>query len=223
MAWDFGSEVHALTGFEGDGSGTDTVTGETFRVHVNQWLNDGVKEVVKSLPATLLEKCTEKTVLSTTNGVTKAFDTATIGKVLYCTRTDGSSIERPCRFVSSNNAGLVGDSTADNYFAPADGSDPAYFLKDNLITILPTPTDAQPGNIYHVLYPSALTYDDSSISNFPDEAEYLVVLYAAIRAVQERLSNEASNEDSELYALHSDKYTKLSAEYQKGLSFLKGG
>jgi len=222
MAWDFAAEIHALTGFDGDEGSTAGNSGEFNTLHLNQWLNDGVKEVVNHLPSSLLEKCTDKTVLNDSNGVTKAFDTATIGKVLYCTRTDSNSIERPCRFVSGNNAGLIEDSTASNYFAPSDGSDPAYFLKDNLIVIKPTPTNAQPGNIYHIVYPSALTYDDTSISNFPDEAEYLVVLYAAIRAVQERLSNEASNEDSELYALHSDKYTKLSAEYQKGLTFLKG-
>ena len=37
------------------------------------------------------------------------------------------------------------------------------------------------------------------------------------------MAQEAANEDSELYALYSDMYTKLNAEYMKGLAILKGG
>ena len=216
MAWDFAAEIHALTGFDGDEGSTAGNSGEVNTLHINQWLNDGVKEVINQLPAHLLEKCTDKTTV--TGATALDFDTATVGKVLYCTRNNGS-FDIPCRLVGGQYAGLLDDSTADNYYATAD--DPAYFLRDNKAEIKPNP-DGNGGSFYHILYPSGVTSDDSSISNFPQVAQYLVVLYAAIRAVQERMANEASNEDSELYALHSDKYAKLSAEYQKGLTLLSG-
>ena len=79
MAWDFAAEIHALTGFNADEASTAGNSGEVNTLHVNQWLNDGVKEVINHIPPALLEKCTDKFVLNTTAGTTKAFDVATIG------------------------------------------------------------------------------------------------------------------------------------------------
>ena len=39
MAWNFGAEIHALTGFDGESS-SNTATGETFQTHANQFLTD---------------------------------------------------------------------------------------------------------------------------------------------------------------------------------------
>jgi hypothetical protein len=217
MAWDFAAEIHALAGFDGDSETATDTSGEYFTLHVNQWLKDGVREVINNLSANLLEKCSDKTSLTDNSGLD--LGTATVGKVLYCTRSNGT-YEKPCRIVSGSNAGLTEDPNASSHYATSD--DPAYFIKDNKVEIKPNPTVGEPGNVYHVLYPT-IVYTDTSITNFPDEAEYLVVLYASIRAVQEKLANETINEDAELYALHSDKYAKLSAEYVKGMAVVKGG
>jgi len=195
-----------------------SLVGETpTQSELDTWCLEAVKEIAMQLPASMHEKCSDKSTLNTST-TTLDLNTATVGRVLYCTRNNGT-YDKSCRLVSSSEAHLVDDSTATNFYATAD--DPAYFLRDNKAEIKPNP-DGNGASFYHILYPSGVTYDDSSISNFPQEAEYLVVLYAAIRAVQERMANEASNEDSELYALHSDKYAKLSAEYQKGLTLLSG-
>ena len=55
------------------------------------------------------------------------------------------------------------------------------------------------------------------IANFPDEAEYLVVLYAAIKATEYMMLSE---EDQEVYA---PQLATLKQDYAQGLTALKGG
>jgi hypothetical protein len=56
MAWNFSQEIHALTGFDADSSGS-TATGETYRTLTAQWLKDSAKEVINMLPKRLLHLC----------------------------------------------------------------------------------------------------------------------------------------------------------------------
>ena len=80
-----------LTGFDGE-SDSNTVTGETFQTHTNQFLTDSAKEVIKLLPNRLLHLC-----LSTPQTFTSGTpDTLNTGKILFVTREQGG-IEYPCR------------------------------------------------------------------------------------------------------------------------------
>ena len=72
-------------------------------------------------------------------------------------------------------------------------------------------TDAQPANVYRVAYPTIVGSDDSVVANFPNELEYLVVLYASIKIVERQLIEE---EDIELYA---PIVTILKQDYIQGL------
>ena len=137
----------------------------------------GAKEIIMQLPTSLFEKCSDKSTLNA-SPTTLDLDTATIGKILYCTRNNGS-YDIPCRSVSSPNAGLLDDSTATNYYATAD--DPAYFVRDNVLEIKPIPDNTYTGAVYHIVYPSIDVSAGNTIANFPNEAEYLVVLYAAMQ------------------------------------------
>ena len=59
--------------------------------------------------------------------------------------------------------------------APNSSGNPTLFVK-------PTPTNAQPSNVSYVAYPTIdVDADTLDIPNFPDEATYLVVTYAASR------------------------------------------
>ena len=63
----------------------------------------------------------------------------------------------------------------------------------------------------------------SGISIFPDEAEYLVVLYAAIKAVERIVSdNIRVDEDVELANAKKDQYTWLQNQYMTGIKALSG-
>ena len=214
MAWDFGAEVHALTGFDGDESSTAGNSGEVNTLHVNRWLTDGAKEVINHLPPTLLKLCAA-TITFTANSQAAGSESETLNTAKVFGVFAGSY---SCRLISSTDKYKASDS-GDILYATT--TDPAYYIESNKINVLPSGISNSTIKYEEVAYPT-VEFDDTAISVFPDEAEYLVVLYAAIRAVQERMANEVVNEDAELYALYSDKYTKLSAEYAKGLAAFKG-
>ena len=194
MAWDFAAEIHSLTAYDADDASTASTSGEVLSAHINQWLNDGAKEIIMQLPSSLQEQCVDKT--SVTSASALDFNTATVGKLLYCTRNNGS-YDKPCREVAAVNASLLDDSTAANYYATAD--DPAFFIRDNKAEIKPDP-DGNGASFYHIVFPSALTYDDNSITNFPDEAEYLVVLYAAQKSLQYLMTTMTAGFNSDITA-----------------------
>ena len=198
-----------------------SLVGETpTQSELDTWCLEAVKEIAMQLPASMHEKCSDKSTLNTST-TTLDLNTATVGKVLYCTRNNGT-YDKSCRVVSASEAHLTEDSTATNFYATAD--DPAYFIRDNILEIRPLPTNAQPGKVYHIVYPASVdASSDSVIANFPNEAEHLVVLYAAMKQLQNYMSDEVTNEDPTLYGLFADKYAKIAGEYLAGVTVLKGG
>ena len=134
----------------------------------------------------------------------------------------------PCRQIPADLAGLSEDPNSIHY---ASTTDPVYFITSivsdaGTLIVKPTPTDTQTGIAYHVGYP-VFDADGSgsnvniktatSIANFPDEAEYLVVLRAAIFASEYKLAIE---EDVELYA---PILATIKAQYQEGVLALQTG
>ena len=187
---------------------------------------DACKEIINQLPAKLKAKCSTISIINTSNGTTLDLDG--IGDILSVTRlsADSGGYYIPCREVPSQYGDLTNDSSNLTYYATA--SDPAFWKTSNssdeaTLFVKPTPTNAQPANVYHITYPSIdVSASTLEIANFPDEATYLVVLYAASKQAEKFMSTEADNEDSELYALYSDMHARLSAEYTRGLEALKG-
>ena len=176
MAWDFAAEIHALTGFDADNSGT-TASGETYRVHATQWLTDSAKEVINRLPANLLKLCSSQQTF--TSGSANTLNT---GKILEVFRNDGD-IDQPCRKISSVQKGRFSDSEDMNY---ATVTDPVFFVENNTIDALPVGGSCK---YSEVQYPS-VAYDGTAIAVFPDEAERAVVLSAAIKSAEYMLANE---------------------------------
>jgi hypothetical protein len=82
--------------------------------------------------------------------------------------------------------------------------------------VKPTPTANQTANVYHITYPT-VDHAATSIDNFPDEAEHLVALRAAITAAQYKLNFE---EDIELYG---GILATLKAQYTEGVQAMKAG
>ena len=210
MAWDFAAEIHSLSGFNADDTSTATNSGETFRIHANQWLTDGAKEVINFLPIKLQRLCASMVTFTSAAAGSEA-ETLNTGKVMSVFA--GS---HKCRMIGNGKKYDVSDPGNITY---ATSTDPVFYIEANKINVLPAGLSCK---YEEIQYPT-VEFDQSTIAVFPDEAEYLVVLYAAIRAVQERMATEITNEDPELYALNSDKYAKLSVEYQKGIAALKGG
>ena len=204
---------------------TDLVGGTIDSAACNQWAADACREIIHQLPATLQAKCSSQSVLNATNGTTLDLDGK--GKIFHVTRKSASNgYYIPCRRIDAAYADLANDSTDIVNYATV--SDPVYYIASNssdagTLFVLPTPTDTLPSVAYHITYPSVSVADVDTIANFPDEAEPLVVLYVASKLALQFATTEADNEDSELYAMYSDMYAKLKAEYMQGLQALKGG
>ena len=201
---------------------TDLVGGTIDTTACNQWANDACKEIINGLPF-LRDKCSTVTSLTDGNGL----DIDGFGQILHVTRLSANSggFHLPCRAIPSSQSGKATDSTDLNYFGTA--TDPVFWVHSNAsdavrLFIKPDPDGTQVGTIYHVSYPSINVASDSAIANFPDEAEYLVILYVAAKQAAQYMTTEADNEDSELYQLYSNMYATFNAEYQNGLAILKG-
>ena len=167
-------------------------------VAINQFLTDGAKELINMMPPELKQKCSKVTNLYIGNTNT-TMDLDGAGEILYVTRENANSgYYIGCREVNPIYAESANDASSLHY---ATATDPVYWTESNssgnpTLFVKPTPNANQPAKIIHISYPSITGSDDSIIANFPDELEYLVVLYAAIKIVERQLIEE---EDIELY------------------------
>ena len=209
MAWNFGAQINSFTGFDGNDSSASE-EGENFDVLASRWLTDAAREIINILPPKLKEKCVTETTL---NHSQQTMDLDGVGEVMYVTRlsADSGGFRIPCREVASAFGELTGDSTS-IYYATA--TDPAYWLTSSsdamILNVNPTPPANHTAIVFHVAYPT-VDHADTTIANFPDEAEHLVPLRAAINAAQYKLNFE---EDIELYI---PMISALKAQYQEAV------
>ena len=108
-------------------------------------------------------------------------------------------------------------------------SSPIYYIKGQTATgaklfIKPTPTNLEPGAIFFLTIPSSVVNTASSISNFPDQAEYAVVIGSAVRVLQYKLNKLLhEDEDVELAQVVQQEMGSLNQMYMIELSQLNGG
>ena len=224
MALDFAARIHALTGFDADNT-ENTETGDGFDESAAQWMTNAVRDVVNVLPNELKEKCMTETTL---NHSSPTMDLDGKGKILYVTRlsADSGGKRVPCRLIPPSHAEMANDEDSLYY---ASVTDPGYWISSSddaaILSVLPTPTEDQTAIVYHIGNPTFTaadggTYDvvaATTIANFPDEAEHLVVLRASIIAAEYLLAIE---EDVELYI---PIIGNLKAQYIEGIQALLSG
>ena len=219
MALDFAARIHALSNFNADGT-DDTNTDDDFDESAAQWLTDGAREIINIFPGFLKEKCMTETTLTSSS---QTMDMDGVGEILFVTRMSANSggFRVPCRKIPSIYGGLTESSSGDMMYE-ASATDPVYWIWSSndasILNVRPSPTNDQTAIVYHVGYPSPANFhNETTIANFPDEAEYLVVLYAAIKAAESLLANE---EDVELYV---PIITNLKQDYNAGVAVLVKG
>jgi len=217
MAWNFGVQINSLTQFDAN-LDSASEEGDDYTTLANQWLNDAAKEVISLMPPELKQKCAQISIVNATNGTTLDMDGK--GEILQVTRENANSgYQTPCRKIPAAYGDASNDSTNMMYYATA--TDPVYWVTSNssdaaTLFVKPTPTANQTANVYHIIYPT-VDHLDISIDNFPDEAEHLVALRAAITAAQYKLNFE---EDIELYG---GILATLKAQYTEGVQAMKAG
>ena len=197
----FRTRVDDLTAF----STTDDVA-------LADWLAEGCKVLINEMSFNDLVSVSleEQNVVPSTGLNVR---TPVIGVTRDTATSNGTSYQ--CRRISMNQRHEAQD---ENHVLYATETDPVYYLESqssgiNKVKILPGSTSAL-GKVTKVVYPTpAVT--DTAIDNFPDKYEYLVVLYASIKAVEQLLATE---EDAELYV---PMLQNLKQDYATGLSELK--
>ena len=178
MAESFKNRVDALTGF-----------GSTDDSPLNDWLTDGAREIVNILPDDLLQYCIDYTAMTSSTAMNIGTDTD-IGKIMFVTRSNGTRY-LPCRLIPSSYFGFADDPSNLTYHGTT--TDPVYsVISDGTnpgVKVFPNPTSSFNARVHHVAFPD-VGGGDTDIDNFPDNAEYLVVLYAAQKALVRLMNNK---------------------------------
>ena len=187
MAETFKNQVDALTGFAG-----------TEDDALSDWLTAGAREIFGILPPSAKEKCISLTTLDSSPNSLEDLDG--YGEVLSVTRkhADSSGIYYTCRQIPTWAHGRATDSNDMMYYGTV--TDPVYYIYSNSLRVAPETTDAQPAQIHHYVMPT-VAHGATVIVDFPDEAEYLVALYAACRAIQRLMNNKSSDLPSDISSL----------------------
>ena len=173
----FQAQVEGLTSLS---IGTTPTTAE-----LTQFLTDGAREIINILPPSLLEYCTKYSEISSSTPMPIG-EAINIGKILFVTRdsADSSGFYQACRKIPAAFSGLATDSSNLKYFASV--TDPVFWIAGDGINpnlyVKPNPTSDQKALVHHVAFP-AVAYNHDGIDNFPDGAEYLVILYAAMKSL----------------------------------------
>ena len=184
------------------------LTGTAEQTEMDDWATDGAKEIINILPYELKLKCISDTLLYIGNTNT-TMDMDGVMKIMNVVRENADSgYYIDCRNVPIAYSGSLTDSSS---IYAASATDPAYYISStsdaSTLNVVPTPTAAQPAIVYHISYPTVDVSAVSTIANFPDEAEYLVVLYAAIKVLQNKM-NEL-NVDSNISLTHATIHSEL--------------
>ena len=165
---------------------TDLVGGTIDQTACDQWMEDGVRELINLFPKNLKEMCYSKNTFTSAAAGSEAETIASqhLGNVFA-----GSYI---CRKISGDNKYKASDSDEMLY---ATATDPVYYIEGGILNILPASSS---GVYYLIPDPSIDASADSAISSFPNEAEYLVVLYASIKQLLQYQSTMSSSWDSDI-------------------------
>jgi len=165
----------------------DLVGAFTDETALDTWITEGANEIINAMPRAMRERVAEETQFTASAEVEGH-------NVLHVLRSDGT-IEHPCRRVPAGKRGVIQDSTHIEY---ASATYPAFIEKDATIIVYPTPANNNGKLVSIPTYNQGSPLDASDISaitNFPNEAEYLVTLYAAIKALQQNMSGKLGNSD----------------------------
>ena len=137
---------------------------------LTQYLTDGAKEIISILPPHLLALCANEDTFTST-AIGSESETLGSGKIL-----DVFAGNYEARQISSKKKHKANLSTSIHY---ATATDPIFYIQNNKINVLP---DSIACKYNEITYP-AVAFGDDTIATFPDEAEYLVVLYGAMKTL----------------------------------------
>ena len=210
MAESFKDQVDAITGF-----------GTTENDALSDWLTAGARLVLNAMPIHKLERIISHESSDFGDG---GLDVE--GKrIVEVFRKDGANSNTNLRyFHPARKIGvkMKGRATDSSYMEFASATDPAYYIDEQKLFVLPAMDGNNYANVSFIDTSITVAHGDgaSGIANFPDEAEYAVVLYAARQALERKVSNANADEDVELASSYSNQYALVDAQYKEALQIL---
>mgnify|MGYP001219391981 CR=1 FL=1 len=181
----FEAQVEALTSLSIDGSSAPTQT------ELSDFLSDGAIDVINSMPPRLKYMCaTEDTFTSVAVG--SESKVLKSGNILSVTREG-----EPCREIPADRATRASDSSgiASSHMEVATATDPVFYIYNGMINALPASGACK----YLEINRPSVSYShdsmDDSVASFPLEYEYLVPLYASVKALQNAMAAKSADTD----------------------------
>ena len=178
----------------------DLITPATIdQAAMDGWAADGAREIINMMPPNLKEMCYQKNTFtsSSVGSESETINTQEINSVYAGTVK--------CRMIDPKDKFKAADA---NSIHLASATDPVYYIEGGKLNILPASSS---GIYYAIANPSVDVSNVDTIANFPNELEYLVVLYVAIKIAESQLIAE---EDVELY---TPIITTLKQDYMQGI------
>ena len=158
----------------------EALAGSSAGTQISQWLADGVKDIVERIAETKpqeLEQFGGQGGETSNNG--SGMGVSNHHRIINVVRGSKVATKIPAsnRFEAANSSSLL--------FATSEY--PAWYLRNGNVYILPATTGSAVGFVDVARYGTVSDTGTPSISNFPVEYYPLVVIYAAIKVLHERL------------------------------------
>ena len=219
----FEAQVQALTSITLSGSTTPTQS------ELSQFLKDGVLDVTSKW----LKVSSKDGSLFTAKGATQSSQgySQSGAKIVSVMReagsdgdADGTTVWRKCRRIDDDLQSKVVDSNSIYY---ATKEDPVYLIhEDGKVHVYPVPDGTNDGYVVYFINNNpqnasgvALVYSHSDLKYFPKDKIPLVVIYAAIKVIEAKLSSYTiEDEDIELVQALQAILASLKDDYMKGFS-----
>ena len=187
---------------------------------ITQWLTSGARLVLNAMPIHKLERIISDESTDFGDG---GLDVE--GKrIVEVFRKDGANSDTNLRyFHPARKIGvkMKGRATDSSYMEFASATDPAYYIDEKKLFVLPAMgSGVDYANVSYIDTSITVANGVEVIDNFPDEAEYAVTLYAARQALKKLIADANNDEDVEMASSYSNQYALVDAQYKEALQIL---
>lgn len=165
----------------------EAITGSisSYTTEANSYLVEGVKFITKYVMNNMdiepkLTQSADKDNSAPTHSMTNVL------KVCSVTRNDGTR-NRECSEINSADRDNYADINSIYYTSKFD---PVYYILDDTLNILPTPTASETASVVHITPDDSVSVSVSTINNFPTELNRGVVLYASQQMLRKFLNEK---------------------------------
>jgi hypothetical protein len=149
------------------------------------YLVDGVKYITKYVmkDPDMAERLTSS---STLNNSTPTLAMNSVLHIHSVVRGDGTRNRKAIEIESDD----ADDYTDVNSIYYTSKFDPKYYVENDVLKVIPTPTSSQTALVKKIAPDSSVAVTDSSVTNFPEELERGIVLYASKELLRKFLSSK---------------------------------